>query len=64
MSPRLYCPTSLESDEVIDLPAAVGERIAGFVRSEYVPERVAISTYSSQAIAAATTKPRRTSAAG
>ena len=32
MSPRLYCPTSLESDEVIDLPAAVAHHAARVLR--------------------------------
>jgi len=32
MSPRLYCPTSLESDEVIDLPPAVAHHAARVLR--------------------------------
>ncbi|HEV2040721.1 MAG TPA: 16S rRNA (uracil(1498)-N(3))-methyltransferase [Casimicrobiaceae bacterium] len=32
MSPRLYCPTSLHSDEVIDLPAAVAHHAARVLR--------------------------------
>ena len=32
MSPRLYCPTSLGSDELIDLPAAVAHHAARVLR--------------------------------
>ena len=32
MSPRLYCPTSLHSDEVIDLPAPVAHHAARVLR--------------------------------
>jgi 16S rRNA (uracil1498-N3)-methyltransferase len=32
MSPRLYCPTSLGSDEIIDLPAAVAHHAARVLR--------------------------------
>jgi 16S rRNA (uracil1498-N3)-methyltransferase len=32
MSPRLYCPTSLHSDELIDLPAAVAHHAARVLR--------------------------------
>jgi 16S rRNA (uracil1498-N3)-methyltransferase len=32
MSPRLYCPTSLHSDELVDLPAAVAHHAARVLR--------------------------------